>query len=92
MGWIILYAGEAKREFYRPLLRGIFNVILMPNTVMQAALPSILQNADNELRMAECMKLMRANQLKLKNALESKSYCKFGHSAGALYATVLVDI
>lgn len=39
MGWIILYASAEKQAFYRPFLRGIFNVILMPNTVMQSALP-----------------------------------------------------
>lgn len=51
MGWIILYASQALREAYRPLLRGIFNVILMPNTVMQAAVPSILANPTNEKRL-----------------------------------------
>lgn len=64
----------------------------MPNTVMQAALPEILGNGNNEVRMGECMKLMRENQLTLKNALEGKSYCKFGYSAGALYATIIVDL
>lgn len=92
MGWIILYAGEAQRQFYRPLLRGIFNVILMPNTVMQAALPGILEDASNEARLGECMQLMRENQLSLRSALEGRSYCRFGYSAGALYATIIVDL
>lgn len=51
MGWIILYASQTLCEAYRPLLRGIFNVILMPNTVMQVAVPSILANPINEKRL-----------------------------------------
>jgi tyrosine aminotransferase len=92
MGWIILYASEARRSLLRPLLRGIFNVILMPNTVMQSAVPEILANGNNEIRMGECMQLMRKNQLTLKNGLEGKGYCTFGYSAGALYATILIDL
>lgn len=80
------------RSAYRPLLRGIFNVILMPNTVMQAAVPTILTNPINEKRLDECMQLMRHNQQTLKEALEGKSYCSFGYAAGALYATVLLDL
>lgn len=92
MGWIILYASQAQRAFFRPLLRGIFNVILMPNTVMQAALPEILGNGSNEVRLGECMQLMRLNQQTLKEGLEGKPYCTFGYSAGALYATIIIDL
>jgi tyrosine aminotransferase len=92
MGWIMLYASQAVRDAYRPLLRGIFNVILMPNTVMQAAVPSILANPLNEKRLEECMQLMRHNQQTLKEGLQGKPYCSFGYAAGALYATVLLDL
>jgi aspartate/methionine/tyrosine aminotransferase len=92
MGWIILYASAALKDFYRPLLRGIFNVILMPNTVMQASLPEILRNPVNNVHINGCMELMRINQTTLKEALKDKSYCTFGHSAGALYATIIIDL
>ena len=62
MGWIILYASEQVRKQYHPLLKDIFNVILMPNTVMQASLPEILDNSNNEDRMNQCMSLMKINQ------------------------------
>jgi len=42
MGWIILYASEKRREYYRRYLKGIFNVILMPNTIMQCSVREIL--------------------------------------------------
>lgn len=42
MGWIILYSSPDIQSYYRNLLRGIFNITLMPNTIVQAALPGIL--------------------------------------------------
>jgi tyrosine aminotransferase len=66
MGWVILYASQALRGYYRPLIKGIFNVILMPNTVVQAAIPQILKNSNNDARMDDCMNLMKQNQLTLK--------------------------
>lgn len=39
MGWIILYGSKSNQDFYRPLIRGILNVILMPNTVVQKSVP-----------------------------------------------------
>jgi tyrosine aminotransferase len=39
MGWVIVYSSEEVRSYYRGLLRGILNVILMPNTVMQTSIP-----------------------------------------------------
>jgi hypothetical protein len=42
MGWIIVYASENNRNYYRKYMRGIFNVILMPNTVMQASVKEII--------------------------------------------------
>jgi tyrosine aminotransferase len=51
LGWIVVYGGVAARELVRPLLRNIFNVILMPNTIMQAAVPGILSNQVNQARL-----------------------------------------
>jgi tyrosine aminotransferase len=58
MGWIILYASPARQAFYRPYLKGIFNVILMPNTIMQASVSEIINSPFNEPRVNECMSLM----------------------------------
>lgn len=38
------------------------------------------------------MNLMRLNQLTLKDGLAGEHYCTFGYSAGALYATILIDL
>lgn len=35
---------------------------------------------------------MRANQLTLKEGLEGEEYCTFGYSAGALYATIIINL
>jgi hypothetical protein len=51
MGWIILYASKSIQDFYRPLIRGILNVILMPNTVVQKSVPEILASQSNDIRM-----------------------------------------
>ena len=44
MGWTIVYADREVQEYYRSYLQRIFNVILMPTTIMQSALPGILFN------------------------------------------------
>jgi hypothetical protein len=51
MGWIILYASQSNQDFYRPMIRGILNVILMPNTVVQKSIPEILGSESNDIRM-----------------------------------------
>ncbi len=38
------------------------------------------------------MEMMKINQQTLKDGLSGEDYCTFGHSAGALYATVIVDL
>jgi aspartate/methionine/tyrosine aminotransferase len=38
------------------------------------------------------MAMMKINQQALKDGLKNEEYCTFGHSAGALYATVIVDL
>ena len=53
----------------RKYLRGIFNVILMPNTIVQSAIPNILIDNNNEKRMKECMYMMHYNQQALKKGL-----------------------
>ena len=67
-------------------------MILMPNTVMQTSVAEILNNPKNDERMNECMTLMKLNQQTLKEGLKNEDYCTFGHSAGALYATVIVNL
>jgi aspartate/methionine/tyrosine aminotransferase len=64
----------------------------MPNTIMQVSIPEVLNNPNNETRMNECMVLMKENQLTLKEGLKDESYCTFGYSAGALYATIILDL
>ena len=51
MGWVVVYAGVETQKLIRSSLRGIFNVILMPNTIMQASVPAILSNPANQVRM-----------------------------------------
>jgi len=48
MGWIIVYGPKEKQSFYRSYLRGIFNVILMPNTIMQASISHIINSPFND--------------------------------------------
>lgn len=59
MGWLILFGGSEVQQYYRPFLRGIFNVVLMPTTIVQSALPGILTNQNNHTKMIECMDMMR---------------------------------
>lgn len=56
----------------RPYLRGIFNVVLMPNTIVQNAIPQILSDDNNQKRMKECMDMMHLNQRALVNGLEGQ--------------------
>jgi hypothetical protein len=44
MGWVIIYGSEQAQRYYRTAMKGIFNIILMNTTIMQVALPGILQN------------------------------------------------
>jgi tyrosine aminotransferase len=69
MGWLILYASPQTQEFYRSRLRGIFNVILMPTTIMQSALPGILNNENNYTRLTERIQMMGINQQALQKGL-----------------------
>lgn len=69
MGWVIIYGSEKAQEAYRSKMKGIFNVILMPTTIMQVALPGILFNEKNNLRMRDRMQAMRINQQTLKEGL-----------------------
>ena len=55
MGWTIIYGSEQAQKIYREKMRGLFNVILMPTTIMQVALPGILFNENNNLRMRDRM-------------------------------------
>lgn len=67
-------------------------MILMPNTVMQVALPEVLANHHNDEKMNACMALMKINQQTLLDGLKEEEYCTFGYSAGALYATIILNL
>jgi hypothetical protein len=69
MGWVIIYGSEKTQEIYRDKMKGIFNVILMPTTIMQVAVPGILFNENNNKRMKDRMDAMRLNQKALKEGL-----------------------
>ena len=66
MGWVVIYGAEKTQDLYRRKMKGLFNVILMPTTIMQVAVPGILFNEDNNLRMRDRMDAMRINQQALK--------------------------
>jgi len=42
--------------------------------------------------MKECMTSMKENKKLIEESLKDSTYCKFGDSSGALYATILIDI
>jgi aspartate/methionine/tyrosine aminotransferase len=62
LGWLIVYGSEEKKKVYNRYLQKIFNITLMPNTIMQATLPDILNNIDNESHLQNCLSLMKANK------------------------------
>ena len=70
MGWVIIYGCKEVRQFYRQRMRAIFNVILMPTTIMQVALPGILFNENNNTRMKDRIAAMGVNQQALQKGLE----------------------
>ena len=51
-------------------MKGIFNIVLMNTTIMQVALPGILNNENNDKRMHERMQMMGVNQQTLKYGLK----------------------
>lgn len=59
---------------------------------MQVALPEVLVNPKNDEKMTACMGLMKINQQTLLDSLKEEEYCTFGYSAGALYATIILDL
>lgn len=59
---------------------------------MQMSISEIINNPVNDEKMTNCMDLMRINQKTLKDALKDEEYCAFGHSSGALYATILLKL
>ncbi len=48
MGWLIVYGEQDKIKNYLKGLKGIFNILLMPNTIMQASLKQIIENPENQ--------------------------------------------
>ena len=66
MGWVIIYGGEQAQASYRSKMKGLFNVILMPTTIMQSAVPGILFNENNNIRIRDRMEAMKVNQRTLK--------------------------
>ena len=66
MGWVIIYGSKKAQEYYRNAMKGIFNIILMNTTVMQVALPGILENDNNMKRMHDRIEAMGKNQQTLK--------------------------
>ena len=59
---------------------------------MQVALPGILFNENNEIRVKDRLEAMKVNQQTIKNGLEGENYCKIGSSSGAMYATIVIDL
>lgn len=48
MGWLIVYGEQHKINTYLKGLKGIFNILLMPNTIMQASVKQIVANPQNQ--------------------------------------------
>jgi tyrosine aminotransferase len=61
-GWIIIYAKQDNYQCYYPFLRNIFNIILMPHTVIQASIKEILENKKNDEYVIGKMQKLAKNQ------------------------------
>lgn len=59
---------------------------------MQVSIPEVLANPNNDAKMTACMSLMKINQQTLLDGLKDEDFCTFGYSAGALYATIILDL
>jgi hypothetical protein len=92
MGWIIVYAKKDLAQHYNKYLRGIFNIILMPHTVMQSSIKGILNNPINVEYLKSKMEIMKNNKFEIKKYLSKSKYCQFGASSGALYGTIILNM
>lgn len=92
MGWLIVYTSQENFSKYHGALKGIFNILLMPHTVMQSSVDQILNNEANEAHLQEKIQLMAKNQHLLQSTLSSEDYCKVGNALGALYGTIVLNL
>lgn len=89
-GWLIVYANEENSKIYLKALKGIFNILLMPHTIMQASVKGILNNPHNEEHLASRLQIMKTNQRLLREKLDGLPSCVVGTASGALYGTILL--
>ena len=71
-------------------MKGIFNILLMPHTIMQASVKEIIENKNNDEHLKSRLEIMRRNEHLLSDNLGSLPYCKVGSASGALYGTILL--
>ena len=92
MGWLITYTSEDYKPSINKCLRGMLNVWGMPTTIVQKAIPGIIFNLNNVIKMKDCIGRMHHNQKILKEELRNEHYCSFGHSCGAIFATIIIHL
>jgi len=64
----------------------------MPTTIVQKAIPGIIFNLNNVIKVKDCVARMHHNQKILKKELRNEDYCSFGHSSGAIFATIVLHL